>query len=137
MRGGVPWRVPPVFGNWATPADYARVGRQLGERVGSATVVAPPEIGTLAYYCECAIVDAFADRGRAVPLIEARIAAAGPLVGALLELNYLRLDRSQRPRPARYRLVWEPGPATGPDQWQTWSPARGVGHLRLEQLPDG
>ncbi len=31
VRGDVPWRVPVIFGNWATPGDYARVGRQLGE----------------------------------------------------------------------------------------------------------
>ncbi len=135
VRGGVPWRVPVIFGNWATPADYARAGRELGARVGSATVIAPPEIGTLAYFCQCAIVDAFADRGRVVPLIEERVAAAGPVVGALLEFNYRRLDRARRPRPAQYRLVWEPGPATRPEQWQIWSPATGVGHLRLIALP--
>lgn len=135
VRGGVPWRVPVIFGNWATPADYARVGRELGERVGSDTVIAPPEIGTLAYYCQCSIVDAFADRGRVVPLIEERVAAAGPVAGMLLELNYLLLDRDQQPRPARFRLIWEPGPATQPDQWQTWSPATGIAHLRLVELP--
>jgi hypothetical protein len=135
VRGGVPWESPVIFGNWAIPADYARAGRQLGERVGSETVIAPPEIGTLAYYCRCSIVDAFADRGRVVPLIDDRIAEAGSVAGALLKLNYHRLDRDQKPRPARYQLVWEPGPATNPDQWQTWSPAAGIGHLRLIELP--
>jgi hypothetical protein len=48
VRAGVPWRVPVIFGNWATPADYARAGRELGERIGAETVIAPPEIGTLA-----------------------------------------------------------------------------------------
>ncbi len=98
-------------------------------------MIAPPEIGTLAYFCQCSIVDAFADRGRVVPLIEQRVAAAGPVVGALLEFNYLLLDHDQRPRPAQYRLVWESGPATEPEQWQTWSPATGVGRLRLVELP--
>jgi len=137
VRGGVPWRVPVIFGNWATPGDYAQAGKGLGDRIGAATVVSPGEIGTLAYFCQCSIVDAFADRGSAVPLIEARLAAAGPAVGALLDLNYRRLDRNRPPRPAQYRLVWEPGPADGPDQWQTWSPASGVGRLRLEALPPG
>ncbi len=137
VRGGVPWRVPVIFGNWATPGDYARVGRELGQRVGPATVISPGEIGTLAYYCQCSIVDAFADRGRVVPLVEERIAAAGPVMAALLQLNYLRLDRHQAARPAEYRLIWEPGPATPPEEWQTWSPAAGVGHLRLERVPLG
>jgi hypothetical protein len=89
----------------------------------------------LAYFCECAIVDAFSDRGRVVPLVEQRIAAAGPVMARLLELNYARLDGDQPPRPARYQLVWEPGPATQPGDWQTWSPAAGVAHLRLVELP--
>ena len=135
LRGGVPWRVAVVFGNWATAADYARIVRQLGERVGDATVHSPGEIGSLAYFCQCSIVDPFADRGLVVPLIEQRIAAAGPVVGALLKVNYLLLDRDQRPRPVQYRLIWEPGPATEPDQWQAWSPWTGVGHFRLVEQP--
>ncbi len=135
VRAGAPWRVPVIFGNWAIPSDYARAGRGLGERVGAETVIAPPEIGTLAYFCGCSIVDPFADRGRVVPLIEERVAAAGPLTSALLKANYLLLDRDQQPRPARYQLLYEGGPATAPDQWQTWSPAAGTGHLRLAELP--
>lgn len=135
VRDGAPWDVPVIFGNWAVPGDYERVGRELDDRIGSATVIAPPEIGTLAFYCQCSIVDAFADRGRVVPLIEDRIATASPVMRELLELNYLLLDHDQPPRPAQYQLIWEPGPATEAGQWQTWSPAAGVGHLRLVELP--
>jgi hypothetical protein len=77
------------------------VGQELGERVGAETVIAPPEIGTLAYFCECSIVDPFADRGRVVPLIEERVSSAGPVGSAILSLNYLLLDREVQPRPAR------------------------------------
>jgi hypothetical protein len=56
-------------------------------------------------------------------------------MGALLRLNYLWLDRDAQPRRAHYQLVWAPGPATGPEHWQTWSPTAGVGHLWLEALP--
>ncbi len=132
VRDGAPWQVPPIFGNWATAEDYERVGRDLGQQVGPATVISPGEIGTLAYYCQCSIVDAFADRGSAVPLIEERIAAAGLVMGTLLKLNYLRLDRNQPPRPAEFQLVWKPGPAWQPGGgWQTWSPSAGVGHFQL------
>ena len=67
LHGEFAWRTPPVFSNWSTDEGYAWVGRLVGRRVGDATVEAPPEIGTRAYFCECAIVDAFADRGRVVP----------------------------------------------------------------------
>jgi hypothetical protein len=56
---GLPWKWQPIIGKWATAADNARVGPEIGARGGGATVQAPPEIGTLAYFCECATVDAF------------------------------------------------------------------------------
>ncbi len=129
----LPWRREPViFGNWATPADYARVGTGMGERVGAATVTSPGEIGTLAYFCECAIVDSFSDRGRVVPLVEERMAEAGPVARLALKLNYWHLDHDLQPRPADYSLVWrQPGPAPDPDSWDVSSSATGAGHLRL------
>lgn len=133
LEQGLPWRTPVIFGNWATPDDYARVGRQLADQVGDATVIAPPEIGTLAYFCDCAIVDAFADRGRVAPLIRERIDNAGPVGRALLELNYLWFDGNQSPRPAQFRLLWQEGPAPAgqPRAWTVRSPRTGVNHLRL------
>jgi hypothetical protein len=76
---GLPWQWQPIIGKWATAADNPRVGSEIGARGGGATVQAPPEIGTLAYFCECATVDAFSDRGRVVRLVDTEIAEAGPL----------------------------------------------------------
>ncbi len=130
-RHGLPWRTPVIFGNWATRADYERVATEVARRVGDAGVVAPPEIGTLAYYCGCAMLDRFSDRGRVIPLIDTRIRQSGPIAGALLRVNYLWLDRAQEPRPAEYELRWAPGPGAGPDVWETWSPVMGITHLTL------
>ncbi len=71
---------------------------EIGELVGDATVKSPPEIGTVAYACDCSVVDVFSDPGRTLPLIEKRIREAGPVMRFLLEANFARLDRSQRPR---------------------------------------
>ena len=95
-----------IFGNWAFPEEYLAIGKEIGERVGDATVKAPPEIGTVAYACDCTVVDVFSDPGRTLPLIEKRIREAGPVMQFLLEANFARLDRTQRPRRAEYRLVW-------------------------------
>ncbi|NBH11794.1 hypothetical protein GTY80_52215 [Amycolatopsis sp. SID8362] len=135
VRHGIPWRTTPVFGNWATPADYAAVGLALHQRIGDATVEAPAEIGTLAYYCDCAIVDPFSDGGRTSELIEKRIDQAGPFSRFILRMNYLWLVRGRLPRPAQYKLTWLEGPGSGPDVWQVWSPATGIGHLVLTSLP--
>jgi hypothetical protein len=128
---GLPWKWAPIIGNWATAADYARVGHEIGASVGGATVQAPPEIGTLAYFCECAMVDGFSDRGRVIPLVDTKIAQAGALSRRLLELNYRWLDRTRLPRPVDYELQWSWAPLAGPGTWHLWSPATGDGYLRL------
>jgi hypothetical protein len=134
VRHGLPWSTPVIFGNWATRADYERVGTELARRVGDAGVVAPPEIGTAAYFCNCAMLDRFSDRGRVIPLIDAQIQQSGPIAKALLSVNYLWLNRAQEPRSAQYAIRWEWGPGSGPDVWETWSPAKGTAHLTL--LPE-
>jgi hypothetical protein len=131
---GIPWRTSPVTTNWATTGDYARVGEDLRRRVGSATVRSPGEIGSLAYFCRCRIVDAVSDPGYVVKLVDDKIATSNLLGRALYRFNYHRLDRSQRPRRLAYRLLYEPGPASGPDSWQVWSPWKGVGHFRLARV---
>jgi hypothetical protein len=93
----------------------------------------PGEIGTLAYYCDCTIVDAFSDRGRIIPAIEARERAGG-LGSALLRLNYLHLDRDQAPRPVEHRLRYEAHkPPAGPEQWRVDHWVDGPGRIVLER----
>ncbi len=48
----------------------------------------------------------------------------------LMRLNYLFLDPADYP-PVRedVLLQWEPGPATGPGEWNTWSPTHHQGHI--------
>ncbi|MBC3194396.1 hypothetical protein H7X46_25430 [Pseudonocardia sp. C8] len=82
----------PISFNWATPAQYAALAARLP---AGATVLSPGEIGTLAWFCECRVVDQFADRGRFTPLLEERLATAGPVTRALLEANYARFTRPQ------------------------------------------
>jgi hypothetical protein len=132
---GLPWKSPVVFGNWASAQDYARVGTELGKRLDGATVASPGEIGTLAYYCQCAILDVFSDRGEAVSLVQQRIATANPVMSVALRVNYHWLDRSAGQRKRDYRLQYASGPATGPDSWQVYSAAKGVGHFTLTREP--
>jgi hypothetical protein len=132
---GLPWKSPVVFGNWASAEDYARVGTALGQRLDGASVASPGEIGTLAYFCRCAILDVFSDRGEAVSFVRNRIATAHPLMSLALQVNYHWLDRPAGAREADYRLEYAPGPATGPDSWQVYSAAKGVGHFTLLREP--
>ncbi len=136
VRGlGMPWAHPVIFGNWALPEQYMAVGTEIGDLVGDATVKSPPEIGTVAYACDCSVVDVFSDPGRTLPLIEQRIREAGPVMRFLLELNFARLDRTQRPRPAQYRLAWtREGPPAGVPSWHMESPWTGAATIYLEPV---
>jgi hypothetical protein len=136
FRGlGVPWLRPVIFGNWALPEQYMAAGDEIGELVGDGTVKSPPEIGAVAYACDCSVVDVFSDPGRTLPLIEKRIREAGPVMRFLLEANFARLDRSQRPRPAQYRLAWSrDGFPPGLPNWYMNSPWTGPAFIYLEPI---
>ena len=129
LANGTPWKQAAIMANWATPAQYARVGELLGDTIGAKTVQSPGEIGTLAYFCECRIVDQFSDRGYVAALLERRRAEVGALGKWLLDVNYLHFTPTA-PRPADYELPWIRGP--GPDpRWNLRSPWTGTTHLVL------
>jgi hypothetical protein len=131
LQHGVPWARAPISTNWATAAEYERMGADLHRIVGTGAVESPGEIGTLAYYCDCAIVDAFSDRGRVIGAIEAREQAGG-LGAALLRLNYAHLNRDQQPRPVDYRMRYQARmPAAGPQQWPVDHWVDGPGRIVL------
>ncbi len=130
------WDRATYFGNWAMPQQALEIGAEVGDLVGDDTVLAPPEIGTLAYACGCSIVDPFSDRGRSLELVEERIDEAGPLGRRLLEWNFSRLDRDQQPRPAQYELVYSyDPPPPGLPSWPVSSPATGNATYYLQPLP--
>ncbi|SEG83922.1 hypothetical protein SAMN02982929_04346 [Saccharopolyspora kobensis] len=125
---GTPWRESAITTNWASAADYARVGTEVGRLVGTGTVTSPGEIGALAYFCDCAVVDGFSDRGYLPDQLAQRLATAGPPVRALLEFNY-RNFTPEAPRPVTHTLRREPGPAGAWTITSTWA---GEAHLVLE-----
>ncbi|HWN28253.1 MAG TPA: hypothetical protein VNP37_14905, partial [Actinomycetospora sp.] len=86
------------------------------------------EIGTLAFGCRCDIVDQFSDRARLMSIVDSRLAAAGPVEGFLLRLNFLHAERLPVEPPDR-QLTYETGPGPG---WPTYVIGRGAGHLILE-----
>jgi hypothetical protein len=131
---GIPWRSPVIFGNWASAKDYARVGTALAAAVGTATVNTPAEIGTLAYFCDCDIVNEFADPGVVTGLVNQRIAHAGTIGRLLLDINYHWMDRNRQPKRPQYTLGYYSGPASGHDIWQVYSAAAGTGHLTLTPI---
>ncbi|WP_051899346.1 hypothetical protein [Sciscionella sediminilitoris] len=129
---GLPWQTPPIFGNWALPTEYMRVGEDLATRLNGEGMLAPGEVGTLMFGCQCDIIDQFSDRGAAIPYLRTQVNKAGPLTKWAYELNYANLDWTKQRTPLRWRMEWHPGWITPrPDVWNVHSPGVGPGHLML------
>lgn len=121
LSRGVPWRVAPITTNWALSSQYAAVAAHLEGRVRS-----PGEVGALAFFCDCEMVDPLSDRGRMIPFIDRAIAQAGPVKSWLLQINYWNLDRVE-PIPVQTRLKYRSGHHA--DGFNVTSPWRGKGNL--------
>ncbi|MDN5857640.1 MAG: hypothetical protein L0H84_03370, partial [Pseudonocardia sp.] len=134
LGNGVPWQRAVVQTNWASAAQYQRIGTDIAAALPGATIESPGEIGTIAYHCRCAIVDEFSDRGEVIGAITEREARGGPVVRLLSRLNHYHLDRTQQPRPVDARLVYQRGQAPdGPLQWPVTHWAEGPGRIVLER----
>ena len=124
LSGPVPWREPPLVGNYATAAEAAMVGREVAEIVpAGAAVGSPGEIGTLAFFCECRMLDKFSHRGIAAEVIEQRRAAASPAMQQLLAWNYAQLPPVESPPPPQWWLEFRPDPTTRTTADVQWWPA--------------
>jgi hypothetical protein len=124
-----PWSTSPVTTIWATAEQYAAVA--AGVPAGT-VVLSPGEPGTIAYYCDCTVVDTFSDRALVARALADRRAAGGPLQRAVLRLDYARL-RTGPPLTPTMRLVFsERGPGVAIS-----SPWRPPGVIRLEPVPVG
>lgn len=56
-------REMPIHSNWGTREQYEQIGLWLKKNYGTDTLrLEGGEIGTLAYYCECRLLDNFSDR---------------------------------------------------------------------------
>lgn len=128
----VPWGYPPVFGNFATPAEYRGIGLQVGELVGAERVASPGEIGTLAYSCRCEIVDAFSDPAAVQGQIQERTQEAGPVLQALLRANYRHRHPGPQ-RPVQQVLRWA-GPGNQPPAGTRWWPTTAGTWQRHDEL---
>jgi hypothetical protein len=136
VHHGLSWKITPIYSNWAVTAQYAAAAPGVAAAAADGKAVGSPgEIGALAFYCDCRIVDQFSDRGDAANWIEERMLKAGPLMRWLLKLNYHNLHRHPAV-PRTSQLSFEPaGQGSGPNRWPVNSPLHGP--LTLVLRPTG
>jgi hypothetical protein len=118
---GVPRDRAPIGSNWASARQYEAIAGQLPR---GATVQSPGEIGTLAYFCDCRVLDGFADPGQLVGLLEQRREKASPTMRRLLDLNYRNFHPGP-PQCIEYTMpVWAL-PPDGAPMVGSWGDGRG------------
>jgi hypothetical protein len=66
---GLPRKNAQITTNWAAPSQYAEIGMAIGRLAGHRTVRSAGEVGAIAYFCDCSMLDPFSDRAIVVGLI--------------------------------------------------------------------
>lgn len=120
----LPWSTAPITTNWATSEQYAAVAAAIP---AGAVVRSPGEIGTIAYFCDCTVVDGFSDRALIARTLADRVMTADEIERTILRLNYARL-KTGPPIGTGLQLVFaDSGPG-----FPATTPWRAAGVLRLE-----
>jgi hypothetical protein len=112
-----PWTVMPISTNWASAAEYAALAARAPR---GTTVEAFGEVGTVAYFCDCTVVDRLSDRAQVADFLRAKRAVASPVVRTLLDWNYYRFKAGPPIRPV-YKFTFAEDP-TGVPATSSWRP---------------
>ncbi|MGH3752895.1 MAG: hypothetical protein ACRDRP_09395 [Pseudonocardiaceae bacterium] len=112
-----PWAVMPISSNSASAAEYAA----LAARAPSGTTVETfGEVGALAYFCDCTVVDRFSDRAQVAELLRAKRSEAGSVVRTLLDWNYYRFRAGPPIRPVYKFTTAEDPTGIHPTSWRSY-----------------
>jgi hypothetical protein len=133
---GLPRQFAPFTTNWASSNEYAGIGAQVGRLAGGRPVASFGEIGAVAYFCDCAMVDEFSDRGAVVGLVNAKLATGSTLKRDLLRWNFHFLDRTQRPVTPQLVLTYTGTPvANALGTWRVHTMWLGPGPYYISLVP--
>jgi hypothetical protein len=109
--------------NWASSAQYAVIGTDVRRLAGNRPVEIPGELGAIAYFCDCEMLNVFSDRGLVVQTLPFWLHHGSTLTRLLLRWNFHFLDRAQRPVAPRLLLTYSSAPpARALGTWRVSSP---------------
>jgi hypothetical protein len=130
---GLPREEAPITTNHATPAQYRRIGPDVGRLAAGQPVRSAGEVGAIAYFCGCTLIDQFSDRGQMVAAIGEREKQVGTLGRWLLELNFRHFDFTLKPTKVHLEMTRVDGtpPPDALAGWPTTSSWVGPHHLYL------
>lgn len=122
-------REMPIHTNWAYHERYKEVGLWLKENTSGQGIELRGEIGSMAYYCDCFLLDAFSDRKWLAQYVSDRATRPGVL-SWLFRVNFLFFSEETRLPTVLYQLVGSTSRSNSSvgfiKQWETmtnWVPA--------------
>lgn len=97
-------REMPIHTNWAVHERYKEVGLWLKENTSGQGIELKGEIGSMAYYCDCFLLDAFSDR-RWIGRYVIDHAVRSGLASMVFRINFLFYSDETRLPIVSYQLV--------------------------------
>ena len=121
-------REVPIHTNWADHERYKEVGLWLKDNSSGQGIELKGEIGTMAYYCDCFLLDAFSDRRWLGHYVSEHATGSGP-ASMLFRVNFLFYTEETRLPSVAYQLVGSTSRSNSSSghikQWETmtkWVP---------------
>ena len=112
----------PITTNWQSRAEAHHMAIAIAEIVGNDTVALQGELGAVAYFCRCQVVDDFSDMANLNPVINRDLETTTGLRHTLLRLNYRHRDLAKQAAPRQYLLQATTEPGGQPWRWPATSP---------------
>lgn len=124
----------PIHSNWATHEQYKAVGLWLKDQPIEQSILLNGEVGTLAFYCDCYLLDMFGDRRSFKENVTNKLADKS-IKSWLYHFNFLFLADTPAFPPYAYRLTGNTSRETTNNhlsQWKTTSKWIPEGSLVLD-----
>jgi hypothetical protein len=113
---------PPITTNWHSGAQARAMAEDVAKIVGDSTVGFGGEVGAMAYYCKCQVIDEFSDMANLNPGIVRALDTSTGIYHDLLRANFRHRDLTALPPPFRYLMVPTSDPAGHQWHWTVASP---------------
>jgi hypothetical protein len=113
---------PPITTNWHSGAQARAMAEQVAQIVGDSVVGFGGEVGAMAYYCKCQVIDQFSDMANLNPGILRRIDTSTGIYHDLLRANFRHRDLTTLPPPFQFLMVPTSDPAGHQWHWTVTSP---------------
>jgi hypothetical protein len=107
----------PIHSNWGSQEQYREIGLWFRQHHLKEGIVVDYEIGTIAYYSDCCMLNFFSDRSWLRPCLLRRPPG---VMTTLLEIDYLFLDNAGRFPPPAYDLAEYENDLPGGDVCKKW-----------------